>query len=244
MAPTRVDGVRRGFELGASDRELRAEGRSSRPSPGPSAKPPDPATLVICLRPWFQAPAWDGVTGWPRRCFERLVCATTRGDGGLAPLSIPPVPASPRHPMRCLGHPTPTGFRRVAQGCTRSGLPWDHQRYSSQPPRGCVHDVRQSPRFLARGRRNPGGVGIARPRPTQGRLLRRQPWATRRNPVGVESCRVGPAALRRAGPPLRGHAPSLVGQRLKAGLSHPTLKKAMALVTPPPAPNPAGSSPA
>ena len=46
--------------------------------------------------------------GWPRRCFERLGCRATRGSRGYrgdARLSIPLVPASPRHPKRCLGHP-------------------------------------------------------------------------------------------------------------------------------------------
>ncbi len=45
------------------------------------------------------------LAGWPRRCFERLGCRATRGYGGHARLSIPLVPASPRHPKRCLGHP-------------------------------------------------------------------------------------------------------------------------------------------
>ena len=48
---------------------------------------------------------WSSPAGWPRRCFERLGCGTTRGYGEPAHLSIPLVPASPRHPKRCLGHP-------------------------------------------------------------------------------------------------------------------------------------------
>ncbi len=43
--------------------------------------------------------------GWPRRCFERLGCATTRGNGGRLTLSIPLVPSSDRRPKRRLGHP-------------------------------------------------------------------------------------------------------------------------------------------
>ncbi len=43
--------------------------------------------------------------GWLRHCFECLGCGTTRGDRGDAHSSIPLVPASPRHPKRCLGHP-------------------------------------------------------------------------------------------------------------------------------------------
>ena len=44
MAPTRVDTARRGFRGRSQRTELRAGGRSRRPPPGPSAKPPDPAT--------------------------------------------------------------------------------------------------------------------------------------------------------------------------------------------------------
>ncbi len=42
--------------------------------------------------------------GWPRHCFECLGCRATGGFRGHAHLQIPHVPASPRHPKRCLGH--------------------------------------------------------------------------------------------------------------------------------------------
>ncbi len=73
---------------------------------------------------------------------------------------------------------TPKGFRQIAQGCTRSGLLWVASPTTDLPQRGCViHRPTMTEPFQGSIRRDDGGPRVAR--------WRVQPWAVRRNPVGV-----------------------------------------------------------
>jgi len=71
----------------------------------------------------------------------------------------------------------PTGFRRKAQGWeARAELPWVNRSRCSQPQRGCVTQIPPG--------RNPVGVvpfHVFSPRVSRSS----QPWALRRNPVGI-----------------------------------------------------------
>ncbi len=74
---------------------------------------------------------------------------------------------------------TPQGFRHIAQGCPRSGLPWVNSLTAVLPQRGCViRAAAMTEPFQGSYGRGDGVPRVAR--------CRVQPWAMRHNPVGVE----------------------------------------------------------
>ncbi len=73
---------------------------------------------------------------------------------------------------------TPKGFRHIAQGYPRSGLPWVVSPATELPQRGCVIHRRMMTEPL----QGSCGGGDGGPRVARWRV---QPWAVRRNPVGV-----------------------------------------------------------
>ena len=88
------------------------------------------------------------LVGWPRCCFDRLGCATTRSDEGQARLTIPLVPSSPRHPKRGIGV-APVGPLWGLPVCQRQGSISPGQL--SQPDRPVAEPTRWSPKRLNRG---------------------------------------------------------------------------------------------
>jgi len=70
---------------------------------------------------------------------------------------------------------TPKELRHIAQGCRVSRLPWECVQETHLPRMGYVKNDDGTPLGYRRG--------IVQ---TQGSSLREQPWALRRNSVGVE----------------------------------------------------------